>query len=316
MSSTTTTKNEPPKKKSFVTTLVAGGCAGAADASICHPLDTIKTRLQLQKTVGRSRGIIATTSNIIKVEGYFALYKGLSAVFTGIVPKMAIRYSSFEKFKEMCRNYNGDGSISIGQTMLSGTAAGVIEAVAVVTPLEVLKIRLQAQTHSMSEPNSPIRKYRNLPHAFTCIVREEGPQALYKGVVPTVLRQASNQAVNFTVYDTVKKKIIEYNGTSEIPLYQSLMLGGFSGGIAPCCNAPLDTVKTRLQKQKTVPGQKPKYDGVIGCMRVMYREEGVRSFYKGLLPRLMRISPGQAITFMTYEFVSKKMTAVPALASA
>ncbi len=50
----------------------------------------------------------------------------------------------------------------------------------------------------MTEPNSPIRKYRNVGHAGMCIVREEGITALYKGVLPTVLRQASNQAVNFT----------------------------------------------------------------------------------------------------------------------
>eukprot|EP00122_Pirum_gemmata_P010979 Pgem_evm1s10165 len=71
-----------------------------------------------------------------------------------------------------------------------------------------------------------------------------------------------------------------FGGNTELATWQTLLLGGFSGGIAPCCNSPLDVVKTRLQKQKIVPGEVPKYVGVVGCMKVMYREEGIRSFYK------------------------------------
>ena len=37
---------------------------------------------------------------IVQKEGFLSLYKGLGAVVSGIVPKMAIRFSSFEYFKE------------------------------------------------------------------------------------------------------------------------------------------------------------------------------------------------------------------------
>lgn len=43
-------KNEKPK--GLMMNLVAGGGAGAMESMICHPLDTIKTRLQLQRSVG------------------------------------------------------------------------------------------------------------------------------------------------------------------------------------------------------------------------------------------------------------------------
>ena len=43
---------------------------------------------------------------------------------------------------------------------------------------------------------------------------------------------------------------------------------------------------------------------------VIAREEGVTALWKGVTPRLMRIIPGQAITFMTYEAVSKQITLV------
>ena len=47
------------------------------------------------------RGFLTTGSEIIKRETPLGLYKGLGAVITGIVPKMAIRFSSFEAYKRM-----------------------------------------------------------------------------------------------------------------------------------------------------------------------------------------------------------------------
>lgn len=70
----------------------------------------------------------------------------------------------------------------------AGLSAGVTEAVAVVTPMEVIKIRLQAQHHSMADPLD-IPKYRNAAHALYTVVKEEGIGALYRGVSLTALRQ-------------------------------------------------------------------------------------------------------------------------------
>jgi len=84
------------------------------------------------------------------------------------------------------------------------------------------------------------------------------------------------------------------------------LLGGTSGAIGPTLNNPLDVVKTRLQKQSFIDGA-PKYTGLGQGIALIAKEEGVRALWKGLSPRLMRIVPGQAITFMTYEFVSKRI---------
>ena len=70
--------------------------------------------------------------------------------------------------------------------------AGVTEGVAVVTPMEVVKIRLQAQQHSLADPLEAPR-YRNAGHAVYKIIQEEGIATLYRGVTLTALRQATNQ---------------------------------------------------------------------------------------------------------------------------
>jgi solute carrier family 25 citrate transporter 1 len=47
------------------------------------------------------RGFLKTGAEIMKRETPLGLYKGLGAVITGIVPKMAIRFTSFESYKKM-----------------------------------------------------------------------------------------------------------------------------------------------------------------------------------------------------------------------
>lgn len=375
-------------KKNPVLHFVGGGCAGLVESSICHPLDTIKTRMQLrrQKTAvdevvvkmrnslmepalrikhslqepqlvktatatavpaggsvgfahepdGRRRimtqeaarvtktttivkhvgknasvatiGPIGTARRIIEREGFLALYKGLTAVYTGIIPKMAIRFLSFEQYREGLHSVNNRYNWGIGATSITftaGLASGLTEAIMVVTPAEVCKIRMQSQYNSMVDPvQLKHRKYTNVFQTATVIVKEEGIGALYKGVVPTMLRQGCNQAVNFTAYNIIKQKLMDYQGTSELKSWQSLCIGGLSGGMGPLVNNPLDVVKTRMQKQVIVPGKPAKYTGLLQACVVIAKEEGFLALWKGITPRLLRIMPGQAITFMTYEAVT------------
>jgi len=221
--------------------------------------DTIKVRMQLSKR-GRQpglakRGFIKTGVEIVKKETALGLYKGLGAVLTGIVPKMAIRFTSFEWYKQLLADKQ-TGVVSGQALFLAGLSAGVTEAVAVVTPMEVIKIRLQAQHHSMADPLD-VPKYRNAAHALYTVVKEEGFGALYRGVSLTALRQGSNQAVNFTAYTYFKEWLYQYQPEYQgqnLPGYQTTLIGLVSGAMGPLSNAPIDTIKTRLQKMKAEEG--------------------------------------------------------------
>jgi len=273
------------------------------EALVCHPLDTIKVRLQLSKRAQRpgakKLGFIGTGAQIIRRETPLGLYKGLGAVLTGIVPKMAIRFTSYDWYKQLLAN--PDGTVSSKATFLAGLSAGVTEAVAVVTPMEVIKIRLQAQHHSMADPLD-IPKYRNAAHALYTVVREEGFGALYRGVSLTALRQGTNQAANFTAYSELRAQLQKYQGTNDLPSWQTSLIGLVSGAMGPFSNAPIDTIKTRLQKTPAQPG-----DTALGRIKnitsEMWKQEGARSFYKGITPRVMRVAPGQAVTFTVYEYL-------------
>ncbi|MCJ1316737.1 hypothetical protein MMC15_002058 [Xylographa vitiligo] len=305
--------NGPGGKKpaSAATNLIAGGTAGMIEALVCHPLDTIKVRMQLSRRARapgmKRRGFLTTGREIVRKETPLALYKGLGAVMTGIVPKMAIRFTSYEWYKQLLADKE-TGAVSGRSTFFAGLAAGVTEAVAVVTPMEVIKIRLQAQYHSMADPLD-VPKYRNAAHALYTVLREEGFGAIYRGVALTALRQGTNQAVNFTAYSEFKSLLQQWQPAyhnTELPSYQTMLIGLVSGAMGPLSNAPIDTIKTRLQRTPAREGETA-ISRVRAIARDMFRQEGFHAFYKGITPRIMRVAPGQAVTFTVYEYIKGKL---------
>lgn len=81
-----------------------------------------------------------------------------------------------------------------------------------------------------------------------------------------------------------------------------LMAGGVAGVVTWAFATPMDVVKARLQ-MSGAGGRE--YSGVLHCMRVSMREEGVRVFFKGLLLNSLRAFPVNAVTFLSYESLMK-----------
>ncbi|CDF90268.1 probable Succinate/fumarate mitochondrial transporter [Zygosaccharomyces bailii] len=298
------------KKKSShpAISLMSGGTAGLFEALCCHPLDTIKVRMQIYKRTAHAKppGFIKTGVSIFKNEGFIALYKGLGAVVIGIIPKMAIRFSSYEYYRTLLANKE-TGVVSTANTFISGLGAGVTEAVMVVNPMEVVKIRLQSQHLKPQEPGAPV-KYRNAVQACYTIVKEEGFQALYRGVSLTAARQATNQGANFTAYSKMREALQSYHGSETLSSWETSCIGLISGAIGPFSNAPLDTIKTRLQKEGGNVS-KSGWKRIVEIGSQLVKEEGFRALYKGITPRVMRVAPGQAVTFTVYEFVRRHLEA-------
>lgn len=63
---------------------------------------------------------------------------------------------------------------------------------------------------------------------------------------------------------------------------------------------------TGLQKAEAVPGQSA-FQRIANIASEMWRQEGFRSFYKGITPRVLRVAPGQAVVFAVYERVRRMM---------
>lgn len=284
----------PPYMKAF-----SGSIGGVVEATCLQPIDVIKTRLQLDRT-NTYKGIVHCGVTVSKTEGVRALWKGLTPFSTHLTLKYALRMGSNAMFQSLFKD-SETGVISNRGRLLSGFGAGVLEALVIVTPFEVVKIRLQQQRGLSHD----LLKYKGPVHCARMIVREEGILGLWAGAAPTVMRNGTNQAAMFTfknAYDVLLWKKHEGDGITLQP-WQSMVSGFLAGTAGPICTGPFDVVKTRLMAQ-TRSGTDVKYTGMFHAIKTIASEEGLLALWKGLLPRLMRIPPGQAIMWAVADQVT------------
>jgi hypothetical protein len=119
--------------KDPVLNLAASAIAGACEATVMMPLDTIKTRAQLD---ARYNNVLRAPSLIVSEEGFGALYRGLAPLISGITPKVIARFSAFNFITSSLAD--SDGNVSNLTRFYAGLGAGAFEAIAVVTPFEMV----------------------------------------------------------------------------------------------------------------------------------------------------------------------------------
>ena len=269
---------------------VAGSLGGIVEACMLQPIDVVKTRLQLDKT-GHYKGMLHCGKTIAAEEGIPALWKGLTPFIGQLTLKYALRMGSNAFFLEMLRGE--DGKLTSTARLSAGLGAGVSEALLIVTPFEVVKTRLQQQRGGVDKA---LLKYRGPVHTAMTVVREEGARALWNGATATTIRQGSNQMSLFwgkNVMDGVLWNKSDGDGKFLTP-GQSAASGFVAACIGPVLNNPFDVVKTRMQAA-TKSGYQ--YSGFVDCLMTTARTEGVLALWKGVVPRLARTPPGQALVW-------------------
>lgn len=124
------------KKDPYVATM-AGAIAGGLEATFTWPTEFVKTQLQLQARSGEQKytGAVHCARVTIREHGFFGLYRGLSPVLLGSLPKAGVRFGGFEFLSSFLRDEKG--KMSPINNFLAGMGAGIIEAVVAVTPQEV-----------------------------------------------------------------------------------------------------------------------------------------------------------------------------------
>eukprot|EP00640_Fibrocapsa_japonica_P002166 CAMPEP_0113938844 /NCGR_PEP_ID=MMETSP1339-20121228/5251_1 /TAXON_ID=94617 /ORGANISM="Fibrocapsa japonica" /LENGTH=338 /DNA_ID=CAMNT_0000942137 /DNA_START=49 /DNA_END=1065 /DNA_ORIENTATION=+ /assembly_acc=CAM_ASM_000762 len=300
-----------------VVRLLGGMTSGAIEALFLTPLDVTKTRLQLDNT-GRYKNMLDCGRKLFAAEGFTALYKGFTPWTCHVVLKNGTRYGFNAVYKTMLMDK--DGKLTSAKQFTAGALAGATEATLIVTPFEVIKIRMQAQdkvpevvsaasdakagageAKARAETQAPTR-YTNMFQAARTIVAEEGPLALWKGLLPTICRQGLNQAGSFLTNSLLKQHVWKVEEGEKMAVWKSA-LGGVIGAIpGPCINCPADVIKTRLMNQRTpIGGAPPKYTGMVQAFQVILKEEGVLALYKGLGPRLARLCPSYAIQWVVID---------------
>ncbi|XP_057655479.1 putative tricarboxylate transport protein, mitochondrial [Diorhabda carinulata] len=272
--------------------IVAGGITGGIEICITFPTEYVKTQLQLDEKGERKKynGIVDCVKKTVKGHGFFGLYRGLSVLLYGSIPKSAVRFGAFESFKK--RMQKSDGTLTVPGRLLCGLGAGMCEAVLAVTPMETVKVKF------INDQRSQTPRFKGFFHGVGMIVKEEGIGGVYKGVTATIIKQGSNQAIRFFVMETLKDLYKGGDRDKKIPKLVVGAMGGFAGACSVYGNNPIDVVKTRMQSLEA-----KKYKNTLDCAIQILKNEGVTAFYKGTVPRLGRVCLDVAITFMIYDSI-------------
>ncbi|KAK4130461.1 mitochondrial carrier [Trichocladium antarcticum] len=194
------------------------------------------------------------------------------------------------------------------QVTAAGATAGLI-ARFVIAPLDVVKIRLQLQTHSLSDPlthrsalGGPI--YKGTLPTIRHILRHEGVPGLWKGNVPAELLYVCYSAVQFTTYRSTTLLLHSALGEGTLPQAAESFISGAAGGAtATAATYPLDLLRTRFAAQ----GNDRVYPSLRRAVVQIAREEGARGFFRGLGAGLAQVVPYMGCFFAAYETLRPRL---------
>ncbi|XP_049847950.1 probable mitochondrial 2-oxodicarboxylate carrier [Schistocerca gregaria] len=291
-------QNQVPLKMSthhqltFAENMVAGGLAGVAECLVMYPLDVVKTVQQLK--VGRGEGTANLLLNLIRNEKW-RVYRGIAAPLCMEAPKRAIKFSANAVYKGMLADSNG--RLHQVSAATAGCLAGVTESL-IVVPFELVKIRMQDRTS--------VSRYTNTIDAVYKIAKSEGALTFYKGLESTMWRNGVWNATYFGLIHFINHHHPPPKKKNDWMLsLRNFCIGCFGGTVAVTFNTPFDVVKSRFQNSS----------GAIPWTWVslihLSKTEGLRSLWKGYVPKVLRLGPGGGILLLVQQtianaFISKK----------
>ncbi|BES88673.1 mitochondrial dicarboxylate [Nesidiocoris tenuis] len=261
-----------------------GGIASAGAACFTHPLDLLKVQLQTQQEGKIS--ILKLTTNIIKNDGLFSLYNGISASLLRQLTYSTARFGIYEVVKGLDKSPDPPFWKSLVTAGIAGAAGGVVG-----TPADLVNVRMQ---NDMKLPIDKRRNYKNAIDGLLRVAKEEGAPRMFSG-----LSMATSRAVFMTIgqlsfYDLFKKLLLETQYFTDSPsthFLSSLM----AGGVATTLTQPLDVMKTRAMNAK--PGEfKSLMDIFLFTAKL-----GPMGFFKGYVPAFVRLAPQTILTFLFLE---------------
>ncbi|KAG2334394.1 hypothetical protein Bca52824_005574 [Brassica carinata] len=183
----------------LVTKIAAGLIAGAVGSAVGNPADVAMVRMQADGRLPLSRrrnykSVVDAIERIVRHEGVSSLWRGSWLTVNRAMIVTASQLATYDHVKEIMIAGGRGTPGGIGTHAAASFAAGIVAAVAS-NPIDVVKTRMM---------NAEAESYGGPLDCAVKTVAEEGPMALYKGLVPTVTRQGPFTMILFVTLEQIR----------------------------------------------------------------------------------------------------------------
>jgi len=257
-----------------------------------HPIDVVKTRLQVSGTGGSGRnykglGVFGTVKVIASEEGIAAFWKGIGAAWLREASYTSLRLGLYAPIKNILGVTNDSNFF---MKFGAGSLAGAIGSVAG-NPFDVLKTRMMA-TEGATAPK--------LSTTASEIMKSQGMAGFYRGIDANIMRAMVLNGTKMACYDTIKGKI-EKSGVVPKGLTTNFVSAFSAGFFMACTVTPFDMLRTRLMNQPI--GADRLYSGALDCLIKVVKKEGPMALYSGFIPVWARFAPSTTFQLVIFEIV-------------
>ncbi|KAI8341660.1 mitochondrial carrier domain-containing protein [Chlamydoabsidia padenii] len=293
MHDTTTSAPPPTGADLYARFAIAGALGCGITHGMMTPVDVVKTKIQLSPEV-YNKGMIAGFRQVIKNEGAATLLTGIGPTATGYFIQGAFKFGGYEFWKKTIIDAIGVENATQYRMPIYMVASGVAEFFADVAlcPLEATRIRM------VSQPTFAT----GLVSGFRRLMQEEGiRRGFYSGFGPILFKQVPYTMAKFGFYEIASEKIIQAMNTPKEELSPTTLTmidlnSGIIAGIAAALiSQPADTLLSKINKEKGLPGQ-----SVSSRLISLTRQLGVKGLFLGTVPRVCMISVLTAGQFVIY----------------
>jgi len=289
----------PPSGVHLSSSLFAGSAAGCFSKTCVAPLSRLVVLRQVQSMPGElTSPVFQLCKDIYRKEGITAFWRGNCPTLlhrsctSGLTFFVIAACNRFWKKPSEPRK-----GLDAFQWNLAISSTGALFSISLAHPLDVVKTRL------LTERGNEQRYYRNTWNALRLIRRDEGVRGLYRGIGLSVTSAVPTIALNFTFFDTLRPLFESYYKKKANKLEVALC-GGVSAACASSTLFPLDLLKKQMQLNggRGRGGSEEVYLTWQDAVRRVYRQDGLRGFYRGLSLEIFKVVPGGAILFVANEY--------------
>lgn len=167
-----------------------------------------------------------------------------------------------------------DNNEHVAAEVISASIGGMFSSSALY-PLEVLKTKMQAGGQNDDEEGNPPTTTLTLARTM---YQEEGLAAFYHGVGTSAVQSATEKALYFFAYSSLKNLYTTLTASSELGTVANLTLGCAAEWAHLPVTLPIDCLTTKIQtSDETTNGQ-----GAFTLLSAMLSEQGLAGMYKGI----------------------------------